>query len=99
MHVVNDTPTLQEEISQQKDFRIAQSAFGLKGILSITGMSRGLVTDSLYPIGFALGSRSDVPAVVGDVTNGPPSSGAVPVKATSGISLGLPARGNSFRSG
>ena len=35
----------------------------------------------------------------GEVTKGPPSSGATPVNATSGISLGLPARGNSFRRG
>ena len=33
------------------------------------------------------------------VTNGPPSIGATPVNATSGISVGLPARGNSLRNG
>jgi hypothetical protein len=48
---------------------------------------------------FARGSASTVPQEPGLVTNGPPSSGATPVKATSGISLGLPARGKSLRSG
>jgi hypothetical protein len=48
---------------------------------------------------FARGSRWIVSASWGDVTNGPPSRGAMPVKATLGISLSLPARGNSFRKG
>ncbi len=45
------------------------------------------------------GSRSLVVAVVGLVTKGPPSSGARFEKATSGISLGLPASGKSLRRG
>ncbi|MEY5015999.1 MAG: hypothetical protein RIS92_2357 [Verrucomicrobiota bacterium] len=45
------------------------------------------------------GSRSLVVAVVGLVTKGPPSSGARFEKATSGMSLGRPARGKSFRKG
>jgi hypothetical protein len=54
----------------------------------------------IWPIGRrARGSRSFVVAVLGDVTNGPPSSGALSEKATSGMSLGKPSSGNSFRSG
>src|SRR5215475_6850540 len=49
--------------------------------------------------GLARGSRSLVVAVLGRVTKGPPSSGADLVKATSGISLGRPSNGNSFRNG
>ena len=41
-------------------------------------------------------TRESAPALV---TKGPPSSGATPVLATSGISLGFPAKGNSLRSG
>ena len=40
-----------------------------------------------------------VVAVLGEVTKGPPSSGAADVNATSGMSLGKPSSGNSFRSG
>ncbi len=40
-----------------------------------------------------------VVAVLGGVTNGPPSSGALAEKATSGMSLGKPSSGNSLRSG
>jgi hypothetical protein len=47
----------------------------------------------------ARGSRSFVVAVLGDVTKGPPSSGALSEKATSGMLLGKPSNGNSFRSG
>ena len=47
----------------------------------------------------ARGSRSFVVALLGNVTKGPPSSGAVSEKATSGILLGNPSSGNSFRSG
>jgi hypothetical protein len=54
----------------------------------------------ICPIGRrARGSRSFVVAVLGEVTNGPPSSGALSENATSGISLGKPSSGNSFRSG
>src|SRR6266576_2378037 len=49
--------------------------------------------------GCARGSRSFEPAVLGTVTNGPPSIGVALVKATSGISLGNPSRGKSFRNG
>ena len=38
-------------------------------------------------------------AVLGVVTNGPPSRGAAEENATSGISLGKPSTGNSFRRG
>lgn len=48
---------------------------------------------------FARGSRVTVSPAPGLVINGPPCSGAASVKATSGISLALPANGNSFRSG
>ena len=41
----------------------------------------------------------DTLAVLGTVTKGPPSIGATEVKPTSGMSLGLPSRGNSFRNG
>src|SRR5437016_6176764 len=47
----------------------------------------------------ARGSRSFVVAVEGTVTNGPPSIGAAWENATSGISLGLPSNGKSFRKG
>ena len=47
----------------------------------------------------ARGSRSFVVAVLGNVTNGPPSRGAVSENATSGILLGSPSSGNSLRSG
>jgi hypothetical protein len=47
----------------------------------------------------ARGSRSFVVAVLGAVTNGPPSSGALSENATSGILLGKPSSGNSFRRG
>ena len=47
----------------------------------------------------ARGSRSFVVAVLGMVTNGPPSSGALSEKATSGMLLGNPSSGNSFRNG
>ena len=47
----------------------------------------------------ARGSRSFVVAVLGSVTNGPPSSGALSENATSGMLLGNPSSGNSFRSG
>jgi len=49
--------------------------------------------------GRARGSRSLEPAVLGIVTKGPPSSGVTLVNATSGISLGKPASGKSFRNG
>ena len=49
--------------------------------------------------GRARGSRSLAVAVLGRVTNGPPSSDAALVKATSGISLGRPSNGNSLRNG
>jgi len=49
--------------------------------------------------GRARGSRSLALAVLGTVTNGPPSIGVTFVKATSGISLGSPSSGNSFRNG
>lgn len=49
--------------------------------------------------GCARGSRSFAVAVLGLVTNGPPSIGVTFVKATSGISLGKPSSGNSFRNG
>src|SRR5436309_1241824 len=49
--------------------------------------------------GRARGSRSLEPAVLGTVTKGPPSRGVTLVKATSGISLGSPSSGKSFRSG
>jgi len=45
------------------------------------------------------GSRLSVEAEQGDVTKGPPSNGTGSEKATSGISLALPARGKSFRNG
>ena len=47
----------------------------------------------------ARGSRSFVVAVLGSVTNGPPSSGALSENATSGMLLGNPSSGNSFLSG
>ena len=47
----------------------------------------------------ARGSRSFVVAVLGSVTNGPPSSGALSENATSGMLLGNPSSGNSFRRG
>ena len=47
----------------------------------------------------ARGSRSFAVAVLGSVTNGPPSSGALSENATSGMLLGNPSSGNSFRSG
>jgi len=47
----------------------------------------------------ARGSRSFVVPVLGSVTNGPPSSGALSENATSGMLLGNPSSGNSFRSG
>lgn len=62
----------------------------------------GGLTTALYIISIgrrARGSRSFVVAVLGEVTNGPPSSGALSENATSGISLGKPSSGNSFRSG
>lgn len=46
-----------------------------------------------------LGSRLSVDAEQGDVTKGPPFNGTGSEKATSGISLVLPARGKSFRRG
>src|SRR5436309_5720712 len=49
--------------------------------------------------GRARGSRSFDVAVLGTVTNGPPSIGVTLVKAISGISLGNPSSGKSFRSG
>src|SRR5256886_6067746 len=49
--------------------------------------------------GLARGSRSLAVAVLGWVTNGPPSIGVALVNATSGISLGRPSNGNSFRKG
>ena len=48
--------------------------------------------------GRARGSRSCEKGA-GLVTNGPPSSGALAVKAISGISVGKPSRGKSLRSG
>jgi len=45
------------------------------------------------------GSRSMASLPPGTVTNGPPSSGAVLVKVTSGTTVGLPASGKSFRNG
>ena len=59
----------------------------------------GLLSDFYNSGGRARGSRSLVVAVDGRVTNGPPSSGADLVKATSGISLGRPSNGNSLRNG
>src|SRR5437868_2210205 len=57
-------------------------------------------TEQIYNSGGrARGSRSLAVAVLGRVTNGPPSSDAALLKATSGISLGSPSNGNSFRSG
>jgi hypothetical protein len=53
----------------------------------------------LYSGGRARGSRSLVPVAVGEVTNGPPASGATALNATSGISLGFPSNGKSFRNG
>ena len=47
----------------------------------------------------ARGSRSLVVAVVPKVTKGPPSKGAASLKATSGMSLGLPPSGKSLRNG
>ena len=64
------------------------------------GKRPSLIQDHGNSIGLrARGSRSFVVAVLGDVTNGPPSSGAAEENATSGMSLGNPSKGNSFRSG
>ena len=53
----------------------------------------------LHSISRERGSRSCVSPPVGDVTKGPPARGAAREKATSGVSLSLPARGKSLRSG
>jgi hypothetical protein len=45
------------------------------------------------------GSRWTVSLAPSAVTKGPPASGAGLEKATSGVSLGLPARGKSLRRG
>jgi hypothetical protein len=80
------------------------------GTYESRGLTRGLSARSrrcrsahsplrFYSAGWARGSRSLVPPGLGEVTNGPPARGALSLKATSGISLGLPSSGKSFLSG
>src|SRR5205814_10342849 len=72
----------------------------LKLWLSSFGKRPSLVKDHGISVGLrARGSRSLVVAVLGEVTNGPPSRGAAEENAMSGMSLGKPSNGNSFRSG
>ena len=59
----------------------------------------GLQILGCYTSRLERGSRVMVSAAPGLVTKGPSAMGAMPVKATSGISLGRPARGNSLRRG
>src|SRR4029434_3672723 len=69
-------------------------------VFNVSHLKRGPEPDRHHNSGgLARGSRSFVVAVLGCVTNGPPSSGADLVKATSGISLASPSNGNSLRNG
>jgi hypothetical protein len=86
-HSVPAGPTLNRHKTDRRTYKSAE-VFALSSLGALP-----------YSGGRARGSRSLVPESVGAVTNGPPASGATALNATSGISLGFPSNGKSFRNG